>query len=413
MNILMTGATGFLGQHLANHLAGLGHHIVACTRRKPAGNNSRKGWDWQPCDFSRDITTEDWLPRLEGIDLVINAVGIFQGDDAGSLTEVQTLAPQALFRACARLGIWTLQISAQGADRETPIAFLASKREADQLLQTLPQDSIIVHPAVVVGPGGKSTKALSQLAALPIVPTVGNGMQALNPVHISDFCSIIGNLVTQGPAGKCRYQISGPPLTMRELMGQLRRRMGMPATGFLVVPVSALRLAARIRPRGLLTPDGLRLLTEVAPSPSDFPVRPLEEALFANCLPPVSRADATLAALRPAIVASLLTVWVFTGLTSLFWARPEGYALLAAGGIRGPMATLAINAGGIADLLLGLLLLTRHQKAALASQLMLMVTYTVAIGFIVPRAWLHPFGPVTKNLPMAVLTLIAWMTAET
>ena len=41
MRVLITGATGFVGRHLANHLEGHGHHIEVVSRRPNVG----VGWE--------------------------------------------------------------------------------------------------------------------------------------------------------------------------------------------------------------------------------------------------------------------------------------------------------------------------------------------------------------------------------
>ena len=42
-------------------------------------------------------------------------------------------------------------------------------------------------------------------------------------------------------------------------------------------------------------------------------------------------------------------------------------------------------------------------------QIALVVAYTIIITIFLPEQWLHPFGPVVKNLP--ILAAMAWLRA--
>jgi len=112
-------------------------------------------------------------------------------------------------------------------------------------------------------------------------------------------------------------------------------------------------------------------------------------------------------------IYSLSLLWIFTGLTSLFFARDIGYQTLANVGIDGFLASFLIGAGGLVDILLGLWLLSRKQlRLCCITQVLIIVTYTLLLSMIAPSYWLHPFGPVTKNIPILVLIGLVYLDAE-
>jgi hypothetical protein len=58
------------------------------------------------------------------------------------------------------------------------------------------------------------------------------------------------------------------------------------------------------------------------------------------------------------------------------------------------------------DLLLGLATLWLHRRAlrlAYLAQAALILSYTAIVTVALPAFWLHPFGPILKNLPMLAL----------
>jgi uncharacterized protein YbjT (DUF2867 family) len=74
MNILLTGASGFVGQNLLSALVSEGHKVVACVRDTKKWQARFPEIECLECDFSKDHNPDVWVPRLKGIDLVINAV---------------------------------------------------------------------------------------------------------------------------------------------------------------------------------------------------------------------------------------------------------------------------------------------------------------------------------------------------
>ena len=74
MNILLTGSTGFVGRTVAAALTRAGHQVhggVSPRHRSPGALQV-------PMDFARDTSAQAWLPRLAGIDAVVNAVGVLR-----------------------------------------------------------------------------------------------------------------------------------------------------------------------------------------------------------------------------------------------------------------------------------------------------------------------------------------------
>ena len=85
MIILLTGATGFIGRHLTRALTAAGHVVVGATRHPSAASHEIRA------DFTRDLHVRDWIPKLAGVNAVINTVGIFR----------RLWSPHALPQGCA------------------------------------------------------------------------------------------------------------------------------------------------------------------------------------------------------------------------------------------------------------------------------------------------------------------------
>ncbi len=415
MNILITGASGFIGHNLGRRLQADGHHILACVRNPEAGRVNDPEWQWLASDFGKDDSADVWFPRLEGVDVVINAVGIIIERRDARFETIQASTPIALFKACLQRGIKVLQVSAMGADdTHVTVPFLASKKQADDFLWNHSTNGQIVYPSVVIGRGGDSTALFMQLAALPVTPLIGRGDLKLNPVHVDDLCAVVSYLVAHWPEEKQRHSISGDEIfSFRELLELMRDWLGMGKAILIPVPLPVMRLAAGVSgflKMGALNQDNLELLLESRlPAPTSLPAGQL--GLPARMrLSPATAADIWLArfsGIFPVLWLSLAMLWIFTGLTSAVFAVDSGFALLDKAGIPEWLAPWAVYGGAAVDMLLGLLLLGRFRvKSVLQAQMAMMLAYMGIVSVILPQEWLNPLGPITKNLPLLAATWI-------
>jgi nucleoside-diphosphate-sugar epimerase len=85
MKCLVTGAYGFIGGEVAAALRREGATVIGCGRDLELARRVNPAIEWIACNFNTDVTPAHWKPRLAGIDVVVNCVGILQGnlrDDA-------------------------------------------------------------------------------------------------------------------------------------------------------------------------------------------------------------------------------------------------------------------------------------------------------------------------------------------
>jgi uncharacterized membrane protein YphA (DoxX/SURF4 family) len=123
----------------------------------------------------------------------------------------------------------------------------------------------------------------------------------------------------------------------------------------------------------------------------------------------MTRRDAQLRWALPGLRVAVAIVFIVTALLSFGLYPVEGSrALLASAGLHGAVADVALYAGAALDLALGIaMLLPRTRRAACLAAIALILGYTAIISIALPAYWLHPFGPVLKNLPIvAALVLL-------
>jgi len=103
----------------------------------------------------------------------------------------------------------------------------------------------------------------------------------------------------------------------------------------------------------------------------------------------------------------LAGVWIWTGIVSLCpYPIPASLERLAHVGLTGWPALAALFGGALADLLLGMALLTGWRiRAVCITQIGLMGIYTAIISATMPELWLDPFAPIAKNAAVLSATL--------
>ncbi|ABE49706.1 NAD-dependent epimerase/dehydratase [Methylobacillus flagellatus KT] len=420
--VLVLGANGFLGRHIVSALMAQGHSVIAGVRKLPA--SSHPDITYIETDFTKGLAPQDWLPVLEGVDVVINAVGLLREHDGQTFDTLHEQAPAALFRACqqSQVGL-VIQISALGADEAAASAYHLSKKAADDVLRTLDIPAFILQPSLVFGPDGSSARLFTMLASMPVLPLPGGGCQLLQPVHIHDLTALVQALTPLNPAGTITIAVAGPQaLTLREYTDLLRRQMGLgPLRAFSLHRILA-KLAAQAgqwMSSSLLTPETLAMLERSNTADIEdmrfFLGRdPTPVASFINPAEADGwRALALLGWLQPLLRFSIAVVWIVTGLVSLgLYPVEESYALLAEVGLEGTAASVALYGAALLDIGFGIATLwLRKRRLLWQMQIAVILGYTLILSWFIPAFWLHPFGPLLKNLPMVALIYLL-MTLE-
>jgi hypothetical protein len=103
----------------------------------------------------------------------------------------------------------------------------------------------------------------------------------------------------------------------------------------------------------------------------------------------------------------LAVIWLITAALSFGLYPIEDSMLLVEGlGVSSAMSKVFVYAGASLDLVMGFLTLVFPRRSLWLGQAAIIGIYTLLATVLVPEYWLHPFGPLLKNL--AVLTVL-WL----
>lgn len=228
MHILITGAAGFIGFELAKYLLQQGHSVTGCVRSSVLRHHP--SIRYVACDFSRDIAPEIWGERLEGVDVVINAVGLIHSRGKQNFDTVHFKAPLALFEACAQKKIKrVIQISALGVGEDASLAYHVTKQKLECALSQLDLDWVILRPSWLYSDASsKSVDFIQAYSILPILPLMAGGHDQLQPLWMHDFAQGMEKWVHADAPSRVILEVGGPEkLSFRQMLLEWREWFGL------------------------------------------------------------------------------------------------------------------------------------------------------------------------------------------
>ena len=271
MKILITGATGFIGQALSASLLKDGHDVFALVREKTDILQSSVK-QVVIGDLSQlDSTLEE--NAFKGIDVVIHTAARVHvmndtaGDPLAEFRKINLEATMALARKAAGAGVnrfvFISSIKVNGemtnlgepftaADVPRPVdPYGVSKAEAElallELSKTSELDVVIIRPVLVYGPGVKANfrslmKWLSKGVPLPL----GRLYNKRSLVALDNLVDLIITCIDHPGAVNQVFLVSdGEDLSTTELLRRIGQALGRPAR-LLPVPAWMISLAATL-----------------------------------------------------------------------------------------------------------------------------------------------------------------------
>lgn len=180
--VLLLGASGFIGGHVLAALTARGVAVTAVCRRPPQPRPAPAAVEharvrWQVSGLQRALEPAAWRPLLAGVDVVVNCVGILRQRRGESYEDVHHRMPAALAQACAQQGVRLIHTSALGLHENARSRFLSSKLRGERAVAASGADHCIVRPSLIDGRGGFGASWLRSLARSPVhfVPRAATG----------------------------------------------------------------------------------------------------------------------------------------------------------------------------------------------------------------------------------------------
>lgn len=276
MRVLLTGATGFVGSHVAEQLLEAGHEVVA-TVRKTSETRHLEQLDVEmvEADLVEGIDRlDDVVAEVGG---VVHVAGLTGASETRQLYRVNAEGTRGLVDRVAEVGqpgtdfVYLSSVSARGPSdgdeppepqaTPDPVSHYGKSKLEGEGAVLAHRDSLdvtILRPPIIYGPRDRDVFEIFQLADRRLTPVMGGPRRWLSIVHGEDVARATVRCLEEAPGdGEIYYVADGDRYTWRQLGDHISEAVGKQT---LTIPVPQWMFATA----AILADVGGGLLTDTA-----------------------------------------------------------------------------------------------------------------------------------------------------
>ncbi|HMJ57115.1 MAG TPA: NAD(P)-dependent oxidoreductase [Polyangiaceae bacterium] len=288
LKVLVTGASGFLGSHVAEQLAEAGHEVLALVRK----SSNRKFLATLPNVTFVYGSVEDASAvedATRGVDAIVHAAGLVKARDAREFEKINVDGTKNLLAAAKKNApglkrfVFVSSLAAVGPSLDgvpvmhdcepQPVTHYGrSKLRAEQAALAAKDELpvTVIRPPLIYGPRDNETFAFFQTVSRRVLPYLGDGKNTLSIVYVADAASAcVRAIFADVPSGSLYFVEDGKVYVWRDMLAELEKVLERRALLRFPIPFFVLRGAAmasegygRIRGRAvMLTRDKLNELS--------------------------------------------------------------------------------------------------------------------------------------------------------
>jgi nucleoside-diphosphate-sugar epimerase len=244
MKVLVTGASGFLGSHIAEQFAAAGHEVRVLLRR-----TSSREWLQFPHDETiGDVTDAASLPpAVEGVDAVVHSAALIKARNDAEFDAANRGGTENLVRAVEEANpalprfVYISSVAAHGSSKDgaprpldapaIPVSVygrtkLAGERAVRQ--SALAGRSVIFRMPVIYGPRDPALLPFFRAARMRVAPLLDGGRNRTSVVYATDAATAVVQAVTTEAdvGGKTYAPEDGGVYTWRDLLSAIKAAVG-------------------------------------------------------------------------------------------------------------------------------------------------------------------------------------------
>jgi nucleoside-diphosphate-sugar epimerase len=263
MKVLVTGATGFLGSHIAEQLTREGHTVRALVRK----SSKRDFLERLPnVEFAYgSVEDADKVAEaVDGVDAIIHSAGLVKARSPEEFHRTNVDGTRNLIEAAKKRApklqrfVFVSSLAAvgpshdgkpvDGASAGRPVTHYGrSKLEAEAVVLAAKSELpvVVLRPAAIYGPRDQEIFAFFQSVNRGVLPTVGKGDSTNSLIYGADCAeACIKALTAYVPSGSTYFVEDGEPHGFRSMVEAIEDALGKRAKLRLNLPMPVIWLAA-------------------------------------------------------------------------------------------------------------------------------------------------------------------------
>jgi len=243
--VLITGASGFLGSHVAERLASEGHTVRLLLRRT---SSRRFLSEFEFEEAAGDVTDAGSLPpAAAGVDAVVHTAGLVKARNEAEFMAVNATGTANLLAALTKANpdlprfVYISSLAAHGPSEDgdprpsdappRPVsAYGRSKLAGERALaeSSIAGRSVVFRPPVIYGPRDAALVPFFRLARLRLAPLLMGGHNRISIVYVDDIARAIAQATTAEAdvGGKTYCAEDGAVHTWRDLLAAVEGAIG-------------------------------------------------------------------------------------------------------------------------------------------------------------------------------------------
>ena len=224
--VLIFGGSGQIGRHLIRRLTNKNYLVTVVTRNlHTKGTVLRLGGNPGYVEIiEANIFNEDKLNDLfKDKDICINLVGIISENKKNKFKNIHTYFPTLLSKKCEKFKLKQfIHISALGVDKAKDSKYAKSKLAGEKNILENFSKTTILRPSVVYSVDDNfTTNLMTLLSLLPVFPLYYEGKTKFSPIHVSELCEIILEIIEKCIIEKIVECVGPEELSFKEILERL------------------------------------------------------------------------------------------------------------------------------------------------------------------------------------------------
>jgi nucleoside-diphosphate-sugar epimerase len=268
MNILVTGAAGFLAGECIRQLQQAGHRIITTDKR---GTPDLKG-DLTDEQFCRTLPDVDAVVHSAAVQYVSSDLPLLQREsyfDRNNVVATRNLVDRYTRTGTHFVNIGTSMMYEQSGqdvyDTSSRMRgqgpYSTSKIQAQALVDGMPDPTACIIPCIIAGDGrgGLFQSLVNSMLRFGVACYPGDGRHKIHTVHVSDAAALVTTVIQTRASGRFNAA-SAEPLSIADWVDEISSELGLDRIRTILLPLKPIELLSVAMGYRLLAQEQLLML---------------------------------------------------------------------------------------------------------------------------------------------------------